>query len=84
VREIEWKGSGKDEWIELTLADESRERLDPRTFSYRPERLVCRVKDGHEEAKFLRKPYLELLLRALHDGPRYSIRIGGDTFNLEG
>jgi hypothetical protein len=83
VREIEWKGSGADEWIELSLADGSQERLDPRTLLYRPDRLVCRVKEVSEEAKFLRKPYLELLLRALQDGPRYSIRIGGETFTLE-
>jgi hypothetical protein len=39
--------------VELGLNDESRERLDPSTLTYRPGRLACRIKGGREEAKFL-------------------------------
>ena len=52
------------------------------TIAYQPERLTCRVKNGTEEAKFLRQPYLELLMNALSDRDGYAIQIGGKTIRL--
>jgi hypothetical protein len=83
IREIEWTDEGAG--VELTLADGSREILKPETLAYRPERLVCRVRDrgdGGEEAKFLRAPYHEFLLHALQEGDRYVVRIGKKTYRL--
>jgi hypothetical protein len=84
VRDIEWSGEAgsRGERVELLLSDGARETLDPGTLSYRPDRLVCMVKGGHETARFLRKPYHELLLRALHSGTRYELRIGGRAYAL--
>jgi hypothetical protein len=47
--------------FELWISDETKEKLDPQTLSYRPGRLICRIKNGTEEAKFLHAPYFELL-----------------------
>jgi Protein of unknown function (DUF1285). len=82
VSEIAWIGAPGTENVELTLLDGSRERLDPETLTYRTDRLTCRVLGGKEEAKFLRKPYLELLMRALAEGDGYALSIGGRTIRL--
>lgn len=82
VSDIAWSGLEGNAVVELTLLDGTRERLDPETLAYRPERLTCRVRGGKEEAKFLRKPYLELLMNALADRDGYSIAIGGRTIRL--
>lgn len=81
VTAIEWRDES-EESVSLTLSDGTSETLAPETLSYRPDRLTCRVKDGSEEAKFLRKPYLELLMRALAERDGYAIRIGGQTIRL--
>lgn len=82
VSEIAWASADDGANVELTLLGGTRERLDPETLAYRPERLTCRVRGGTEEAKFLRKPYLELLMHALADRDGYSISIGGRTIRL--
>jgi hypothetical protein len=79
---IEWSGTEGNEIVELALASGEKERLDPATLAYRPDRLTCRVKKGTEEAKFLRKPYLELLMHALAEKDGYSIRVAGQTIRL--
>jgi hypothetical protein len=84
VHAIHWIGGDAEERVELQLADGSRETLAPETLAYRPDRLVCRVRDGREEAKFLRQPYLELFMRRLEDGTKggWSLRIAGRTYTL--
>jgi hypothetical protein len=82
VSGIEWSGAEGNASVELTLLDGTRERLDPETLTYRTDRLTCRVRGGKEEAKFLRKPYLELLMRALAEGDGYALSIGGRTIRL--
>jgi len=81
VTGIEWLESPAGA-VDLRLNDETTERLDPETISYQPERLTCKVKGGKEEAKFLRQPYLELLMNALADRDGYAIQIGGKTIRL--
>jgi hypothetical protein len=83
VAEIDWAPG--DESIELTLRDGTRQTLDPETVRYRADRLTCQIRrpDGRtEEAKFLRKPYLEFLLHALDDKSGYHVRIGSKTIRL--
>lgn len=80
VTDIAWRG--ENEPVELLLASGDRERLDPSTLAYQPGRLTCRVRGGGEEAKFLRRPYLELLMHALADENGYAIRIAGQTIRL--
>ena len=67
--------------FELTLSDESRETLDPRTLSYRPGRLICRIKNEKspdaEDAKFLHAPYFDLLRHLEEDAQGYFLKIGG-------
>jgi hypothetical protein len=82
VTEIEWDGTPGAETVQLKLNDGTSERLKPETLTYRPDRLACRIKDGEEEAKFLRKPYLELLMHALAERDGYAISIGGQTIRL--
>lgn len=60
---------------EVSLSDETRERLDPKTLSYRPGRLTCRVKNGEEEAKFLSPAYFEILKDVQEDGRWYYLLI---------
>lgn len=81
VTGIEWKESPPGT-VELRLNDGTRELLDPETLNYREERLTCRVKGGKEEAKFLRQPYVELLMNALSDRDGYVIQLGGRTIRL--
>lgn len=85
VTDLAWIGTDEDLGVELALRDGTRQRLDPETLAYRPERLTCRVRlaDGREEeAKFLRKPYLEFFLRTLDDDRGFAIRLGGKTIRL--
>ncbi len=82
VIDIDWRGTAGEEVVELTLASGERERLDPTSLAYLPDRLTCRVKGGTEEAKFLRKPYLELLMHALAERDGYAIKIAGRTIRL--
>lgn len=81
VTGIEWNESPEVE-VELRLNDGTTEILDPDSLAYRPERLTCRVKGGREEAKFLRQPYIELLMNSLSDREGYAIHIGGRTIRL--
>lgn len=80
VTGIDWRG--ENEPVELTLASGERENLDPATVEFRPGRLTCRVGEKREEAKFLRQPYLELLMHALADENGYTLRLGGKTIAL--
>ena len=85
VTDIVWAGADGAETVELRLNDGTRQPLDPATLAYRPERLTCRVRtaDGREEeAKFLRKPYTEFLLRALDDQSGYCVRLGEKMIRL--
>jgi hypothetical protein len=82
VTDIEWIGKDGEEAVELTLSNGTHERLDPDTIAYRPDRLTCRIQGGKEEAKFLRRPYLELLMNALAEKNGYAIRLGGRTIRL--
>jgi hypothetical protein len=68
--------------IEICLSDESREKLDPSTLTYRPGRLACRIKDGKEEAKFLHAPYFELLKDLQEDDASYWLELGGKRVQL--
>jgi hypothetical protein len=80
VREISWFGNDHHERIELTLMDGAQESLNVTTLSFRPERLTCRVKGATEEAKFLRKPYLEFLMRTEQEDGKLWIRLGGRRY----
>ncbi len=68
--------------FELRLSDETHERLDPMTLSYRPGRLTCRIRDGKEEAKFLHAAYFELLRDLHEDASCYYIEIAGQRVQL--
>jgi hypothetical protein len=59
------------------LSDETEEPVDPRSLTYRPGRLTCRVKAGEEEARFLRSPYFEILRHLEEDDATYFVRLGG-------
>ena len=59
----------------VRLSDESTEHLDPATLTYRPGRLVCRVKDAAEEAKFVSPAYFDLLRHLEEDAAAYFLVI---------
>lgn len=82
VREVEWIGNAHSERVELTLADGAKETLNVSTLSFRPDRLTCRVKGLQEEAKFLRKAYLEFLMHALQDGEKLTVKIAGREYKV--
>jgi len=79
---VQWGSDAVGEPVELLLNDGSREKLDPDTLRFQTERLTCRVKNGREEAKFLRKPYTEILLHSLAEENGYVLHIGGKTIHL--
>ncbi len=69
---------------ELILSDESREKLNSETLKFQsPDRLTCLIKGGIFEARFLRKPYTELLLNAEGDGPDYFVVLTGKKILLQ-
>lgn len=68
--------------FELWLNDETRERLEPSTLSYRPGRLACRIKSGQEEAKFLHAPYFDLLQHLEENRDGYFLKIQGQNVRL--
>ncbi len=70
--------------VKLTLNDETFERLDPATLAYRPGRLICRIKGGNAEAKFLQAPYMDLMRELEEDARGYFIRIGGARVEIQG
>lgn len=74
-------GSPK-EGFQLSLNDETKEKLNPQTLDYRPGRLVCSVKNQTEEAKFLHAPYFELLKEIEEDENGYSLQIQGERIRL--
>jgi hypothetical protein len=70
--------------VELTLNDESHERLDPASLSYRPGRLICRIRGGEAEAKFLHAPYFDLLKDLEEDARGYFLILGGQRVEISG
>jgi hypothetical protein len=68
--------------LTLRLSDESLEKLEPRTLSYSPGRLVARVKGGAEEARFLNPAYFELLSGLQEDERSYFLVIEGKRVDL--
>lgn len=67
---------------ELWLSDETKESLDGASLSYRPGRLVCRIKGGSEEAKFLSAAYFDLLRGLEEDARTYFVIIAGARIEL--
>lgn len=82
VRAINWVSETK---IELKLLDGTTEILKPETLRLREKRLTCLVKDGKEEAKFLRAPYLEFFLKAhvQEETGKYHAIIAGKKYELK-
>jgi hypothetical protein len=76
-------GSTRTGW-ELRLSDESRERLNAATLNYRPGRLVARVKNESEDAKFLNPAYFEILKDLEEDDAGYFLTIQGRRVDLAG
>jgi hypothetical protein len=68
--------------FELWIGDETHEKLDPKTLSYRPGRLTCRIKNGSEEAKFLHAPYFELLKEISENDSAFWLTIAGEKIRL--
>lgn len=75
------EGSAEDGYV-LLLNDETRERLDPSTLSYRPGRLTARVKGGRWEAKFLSAPYMDVLQNLHENGREYYLVLGQQHVTL--
>ena len=72
--------------VSLHVSDGTQEVLDPGTLRYSPGRLTCKIKNGTEEAKFLRTPYYEIL-RDLEEsreesGPGYFLNFNGKKIRL--
>ncbi|MBI2712197.1 MAG: DUF1285 domain-containing protein [Bdellovibrio sp.] len=55
----------------LSINDGSSEALLAETLTYRPGRLVCKIKQKTEEAKFLHAPYFDLLRNLQEDQTSY-------------
>jgi hypothetical protein len=70
--------------LRLSISDESVEMLDPKTLNYRLGRLTAKIKNGQEEAKFLRAPYYELLKKAHEEAGAYYLVINGKKTFLGG
>ena len=66
-----------DQGFELWISDGTKEQLQTETLRYRPNRLVCKIRNGKEEAKFLHAPYNELLRDLKRDGKGYFLNGSG-------
>jgi hypothetical protein len=66
----------------IELSDGTQEVLDSGTLRYSPSRLTCRIKNGEEEAKFLRVPYYEILRDLEEDAGKYFIHFNGKKIQL--
>lgn len=73
-----------EQGYELWINDETKERLSPVTLKYRPGRLVCKIKNGEEEAKFLHAAYFDLLRFLKEDLETYYLEITGKKISLAG
>jgi hypothetical protein len=71
-------GNPKDGY-QLSLNDETQEKLDPKTLAYRPGRLCCRIKGTEEEAKFLHSAYFDILKNLQEDSSSYYLEFGSDS-----
>jgi hypothetical protein len=69
--------------FEIWLSDETRERLKPESLIYRPGRLSCKIKNGSEEAKFQRTPYIEILRAITEETGKHSLEIAGKKIQLD-
>jgi hypothetical protein len=70
------------EGLEAFLSDGSSEKIDPSTLAYQPGRLTMRIKNGIEEAKFLRGPYHEILRDLEEENGSYFLKIAGTKLKL--
>lgn len=68
--------------IKMRLSDETTEILDLKTLSYEPSRLVCKIKDGKETARFLPHPYHELLLLCDSEDSKFILKVGNQKVTL--
>lgn len=66
----------------IRLNDGTSERLAPRTLAYSPDRLICRVHGGRDEARFLSVPYTLLLKNLQEDDRAYFILLEGRRIEL--
>ncbi len=87
VTAIRFEGTGDGERCFLKLYGGFETELDPTTLNYDGgSRLICQVPAYGNlpaaEARFLRAPYLELLLRAEENQVGYALRIGGKEILL--
>ena len=71
-----------DQGFELWISDGTKEQLQTETLRYRPNRLVCKIRNGKEEAKFLHAPYNELLRDLKRDGKGYFLEIEGKRIDF--
>ncbi len=82
VYRVDFIEGDPDRGVELWINDETKERLDPFTLQYRPGRLVCKIKNGKEEAKFLHAAYFDLLKDLKEDRTHYYLLFGKRRVNL--
>lgn len=69
---------------ELTLSDETVERLAPETLEYEPPgHLYCKIKEGRFRARFKKRPYYDLADHLVdHDGT-IALQIGDELYPLD-
>jgi hypothetical protein len=72
------------EGLEASLSDGTVEKVDPTTLAYKPGRLTMRIKNGTDEAKFLRGPYYEILRDLEEDHGSYYLKFNGKKVLLSG
>ncbi len=82
IQDIEVKGDR----MELVFPGDYRERLDPATLQVGKDNvLYCKVRNGAFDARFNRKPYLELAHYVERDeSGRYCLRLGGEKYPIAG
>ena len=78
IHRVDFEDGGVTVW----LNDETRERLAPETIGYRPGRLVCRVKGGSAEARFLQSAYMEMLRGLQEDEREYFLELAGQRVRI--
>jgi len=83
VRELEFH----PDRVDLVFQGGYRERLDPKTLHVGKDNIFyCRARDGAFEARFNRKPYLELARHIDYDPKRHHfyLELAGEKYEIEG
>ena len=86
VTRVEFGNTGEsgDEQLILSLIDDTRENLDPKTLSVGADNvLYCRIKNNSFKARFNRASYYQIASRIKEEGDKYYLPLNNMKYYIE-